>query len=226
MIGLVRNYGPKLVTFDGDLTLYDDGQSLKPDDQIISKIIQLLVNGTCVAIVTAAGYSEAEGYYGRLGGLLDIIKAEISPWMPDKPRFAVMGGESQYLFVFDHQAKFLLRKVPRYAWELDIMKRWTSGEIKIVLDAAEEALEECITNLGMAATILRKERAVGIVPTSTDPTQRLTREQLEETVLVTQQRIELTDPKVPFCAFNGYVTYPPPSLAHASNPLTTPAPRL
>lgn len=203
MIGLVRNYGPKLVTFDGDLTLYDDGQSLKPGDQIISKIIQLLVNGTCVAIVTAAGYSEPEGYYNRLGGLLDIIKTEIAPWMPDRPRFAVMGGESQYLFVFDHQAEFLLRKVPRYEWELDVMKRWTSSEIKAVLDAAEEALAECITNLGMAASILRKERAVGIVQTSTNPTQRLTREQLEETVLVTQQRIELADPKVPFCAFNG-----------------------
>ena len=203
LMGLVQNYGPKLVTFDGDLTLYNDGQSLKAGDQIISKIIRLLLGGTCVAIVTAAGYTEAEGYYARLGGLLDIIKAEISPSMSDKPKFAVMGGESQYLFVFDHQAEFLLRKVPRYAWELAIMKRWTHSDIKTVLDAAEEALEECITNLGMAATILRKERAVGIVPTSTDPTQRLTREQLEETVLVTQQRIELADPKVPFCAFNG-----------------------
>ena len=202
-MGLVKNCGPKLITFDGDLTLYDDGESLRPGDPIIARIIQLLINGIHVAIVTAAGYTEAEGYHRRLSGLLNVIKAEISSWTSGHHNFAVMGGESQYLFVFDSTEQFLLRKVPRYEWELEAMKKWTDSDVKTVLDAAEEALNECISNLNMAAVVLRKDRAVGIVQTSTEPARRLTREQLEETVLVTQQRIEMTNPKIPFCAFNG-----------------------
>jgi IMP and pyridine-specific 5'-nucleotidase len=31
-------------------------------------------NGTKIGIVTAAGYTEAERYYGRLHGLLEAIK--------------------------------------------------------------------------------------------------------------------------------------------------------
>ena len=200
-MGLVKGGGLELITFDGDLTLYADGESLRAGDPIISRIIRLLESGIHVAIVTAAGYTEAEGYHRRLSGLLNAIKTQTIP--STHHNFAVMGGESQYLFTFDPTSQFLLRKVPRHAWELPSMKQWTDPDIKTVLDAAEEALTECITNLNMAATILRKDRAVGIVQTSLDPARRLTREQLEETVLVTQQRIEMTEPKIPFCAFNG-----------------------
>ena len=119
------------------------------------------------------------------------------------PHFAVMGGESQYLFVFDINEANLLRMVPRTVWKLDLMKTWTEKEICSLLDAAEEALRECITNLNMPAQILRKERAVGIIPSSEVGSPKLTREQLEETVLVTQQRIEMLDSKIPFSAFNG-----------------------
>jgi len=36
--------GPlELATFDGDVTLYDDGKSLEPDNEVISRIIRKLI---------------------------------------------------------------------------------------------------------------------------------------------------------------------------------------
>lgn len=163
------------------------------------------MNKTCVAIVTAAGYTDAQRYYERLLGLLEALKEGICSGSIVQPQFAVMGGESQYLFVFDIEEPHLLRMVPRSIWKLDIMKTWTEKEIEALLDAAEEALNECISNLDLSAQVLRKERAVGIIPSSEPGAPRLTREQLEETVLVTQQRIEMMNPKIPFSAFNGSV---------------------
>ncbi|KAI4154680.1 MAG: hypothetical protein LQ340_001524 [Diploschistes diacapsis] len=203
IMGLVATGGPQLVTFDGDLTLYDDGKSLATGDVVIQRILRLLMNKTCVAIVTAAGYTDAQRYYERLLGLLEALKEGICSGSIVQPQFAVMGGESQYLFVFDIEEPHLLRMVPRSIWKLDIMKTWTEKEIEALLDAAEEALNECISNLDLSAQVLRKERAVGIIPSSEPGAPRLTREQLEETVLVTQQRIEMMNPKIPFSAFNG-----------------------
>ena len=119
-----------------------------------------------------------------------------------------MGGESQYLFAFNMEEPHLLEMVPRSIWKLEVMKTWTEKEIGALLDAAEEALRECITNLELPAQILRKERAVGIVQSSDAGARRFTREQLEETVLVTQQRIEMMNSKIPFSAFNGFVSPP------------------
>ena len=174
-------------------------------DAVIGRILKLLSNDISVAIVTAAGYTDALRYYERLLGLLEALKEAVNSGSMKQPRFAVMGGESQYLFVFDINETHLLRMVPRSVWKLDIMKTWTEKDIESLLDAAEEALHECITTLDLSAQVLRKERAVGIIPSSQPGIPRLTREQLEETVLVTQQRIEMTNPKIPFSAFNGFV---------------------
>ena len=187
------------------MTLYDDGKSLAVGDAVISRILKLLSQDVNVAIVTAAGYTDASRYYERLLGLLEALKEAVSSGSMKSPQFAVMGGESQYLFIFDMNETHLLRMVPRSVWKLDIMKTWTEKDIKSLLDAAEEALHECITNLDLSADVLRKERAVGIVPSSQPGASKLTREQLEETVLVTQQRIEMTNPSIPFSAFNGFV---------------------
>jgi len=53
------------------------------------------------------------------------------------------------------------------------------------------------------AHILRKSRAVGIVHSVAGA--KFPREQLEETVLVTQKILEMSEigSKLPFCAFNG-----------------------
>jgi IMP and pyridine-specific 5'-nucleotidase len=82
------------------------------------------------------------------------------------------------------------------------MKTWTEENITALLDVAESALRSCVTYLNLPVSVLRKTRAVGIYPPAGV---RLAREQLEETVLVTQRILELSDAgkRIPFCAFNG-----------------------
>ena len=83
------------------------------------------------------------------------------------------------------------------------MYTWTQPTITSLLDLAEASLRECIYNLALAATILRKERAVGIIPSV--PGYHFPRESLEETVLVVQKKLEMSEvgKLLPFCAFNG-----------------------
>ena len=200
---LARGGPLQLVTFDGDVTLYDDGESLMPENPVIERIIQLLSQGIKVAIVTAAGYTEANKYYGRLYGLFDAVKLATEAKKLSDPQLAVMGGESNFLFVFDASADHCLRCIPRSQWLLKEMCAWTEDNISALLDVAEGALGECIKTLDLSAEILRKARAVGIIPSSKPGARKFTREQLEETVLITQQIIEMSAPKVPFCAFNG-----------------------
>jgi IMP and pyridine-specific 5'-nucleotidase len=80
-----------LATFDGDVTLYDDGKSLEPDNEVISRIIGLMSKNTKIGIVTAAGYTEAEKYYGRLYGLLDAIRDSVLLTPDQKQNLVVMG---------------------------------------------------------------------------------------------------------------------------------------
>ena len=205
LLSLSRGSPLKLITFDGDVTLYDDGHSLTPDNPVISRILRLLSQGIKVGIVTAAGYTDSIRYYERLHGLLEAIKAAFgnSATSTDRPSLVILGGESQYLYALDFNSVNLLKCVPRVDWMLPQMKSWSDMDINALLDVAEGALQECVTTLGLSATIIRKERAVGIIPTSDSPDHRFSREQLEETVLVTQQKVEMLAPSVPFCAFNG-----------------------
>ena len=174
------------------------------DNPVIERIIRLLSQGTRVGIVTAAGYTDASKYYGRLCGLLEAVKSAIERSLLFKPVLIVLGGESNYLFTFDASSKYLLRFVPRKTWMLDVMKHWTEPDVNALLDVAEGALQECIDTLGLSAEILRKERAVGIIPSAQPNSRKFTREQLEETVLVTQQIVEMSPVarNIPFCAFN------------------------
>ena len=82
------------------------------------------------------------------------------------------------------------------------MRAWTDENVKDLLDVAEAALKDCIASLNMPVQVLRKTRAVGIYP---QKGVKLAREQLEETVLVVQRVLELSDAgnRIPFCAFNG-----------------------
>jgi IMP and pyridine-specific 5'-nucleotidase len=83
------------------------------------------------------------------------------------------------------------------------MSAWTQARITALLDVAEHSLQECITNLSLPAAVLRKERAVGIIPTVTG--YKFARESLEETVMVVQKKLEMSGvgKELPFCAFNG-----------------------
>lgn len=208
---LVRNGPLELVTFDGDVTLYDDGASLHQHNPVISRILDLLMQGTKVGIVTAAGYSDASKYHRRLYGLLEAVKNTMVDGTLQNPTLIILGGESNYLFTFDVQAEHLLSYIPRVKWMLGEMTLWTDENVTELLDVAEKALRECVNNMKLSAEILRKERAVGIIPAPGPNSRKFTREQLEETVLVTQQIIEMSSvgKKLPFCAFNGTLTSTP-----------------
>ena len=171
---------------------------------MIPRILSLLAQGTKIGIVTAAGYTEAKKYYARLHGLLEAIKTAVSKQEISNPELIVLGGESNFLFQLDTAAEYLLRYVERSEWLLPEMREWTEVDIQALLDVAENALRECISSMELPGEILRKERAVGIIPTNTSD-RKFSCEQLEETVLVTQQVIEMSPAarKLPFCAFNG-----------------------
>lgn len=200
-LSLVRSSRLELVTFDGDVTLYDDGDVLTHDNPCIERILKLMRNGTKIGIVTAAGYTEAEKYYDRLYGLLEAI-AKADKSLDLEHNLVVMGGESNFLFTYSAKPKHKLEPVPKGDWQLPEMSTWTENNVKELLDVAETALRDCVRTMNLPVQVLRKERAVGIYP---EKGIKLTREQLEETVLVTQRVLELSDAgkRIPFCAFNG-----------------------
>ncbi|KAJ5035090.1 uncharacterized protein L3040_008351 [Drepanopeziza brunnea f. sp. 'multigermtubi'] len=203
LMGLMASGQLDLATFDGDVTLYDDGKSLEPSNPVIERIIYLMSNNTKIGIVTAAGYTEAERYYGRLHGLLEAVKASPLLTEPQKQNLMIMGGESNFLFTYNASSPFLLQHLPRRSWILPSMSTWTQPTITTLLDVAESSLRECVQNLSLQATILRKERAVGIIPSVAGS--KFPRESLEETVLVVQKKLEMSavGRQLPFCAFNG-----------------------
>ncbi|TDZ31440.1 IMP-specific 5'-nucleotidase 1 [Colletotrichum spinosum] len=233
----------QLATFDGDVTLYDDGESLEPSSPLIPRLLgkqppspsqthtsliqipDLLRKDIKIGIVTAAGYTTADRYHARLHGLLDAIAASETLTPTQKSSIVIMGGEANYLFEYDPSSPYLLAPVPRSQWLTPEMASWSDAAISSLLDVAESALRDCVQTLALPATILRKDRAVGIIPT--DPSIRISRESLEETVLVVQKILELsalgtptqtptssaaatsttstttTTNRIPFCAFNG-----------------------
>ncbi|KAJ4382202.1 IMP 5'-nucleotidase [Didymella sp. IMI 355093] len=201
IMSLVRTGPIELVTFDGDVTLYDDGMNLLPDNPIISKILQLMRRGSKIGIVTAAGYTEASRYYGRLFGLLHAIQESDLP-LESKQGFMIMGGESSFCFKFDENSPDLLKFVPREEWVLKEMLLWSDDDVAELLDIAEASLRDTVKNMRMNAEIVRKERAVGIIPKNGD---RFCRETLEETVLIVQKVLDISEvgQRLPFCAFNG-----------------------
>ncbi|KAK7973400.1 hypothetical protein PG996_007627 [Apiospora saccharicola] len=205
----VTTYGTlQLATFDGDVTLYDDGESLLPDSPVISRMIDLMRKNVKIGIVTAAGYTTADKYYARLHGLLDTIAQTHELTLQQKQNILIMGGEANYLFEFSAGSPHLLEPVAREQWLTPEMAAWSETNIESLLDVAEAALRDCIKTMNLPATLMRKDRAVGIIPTS--PTVRIARESLEETVLVVQKILEMSvggrgfdNSVVPFCAFNG-----------------------
>ncbi|KAI1349698.1 IMP-specific 5-nucleotidase [Xylaria sp. FL0043] len=208
LIAVTTHSTLKLATFDGDVTLYDDGQSLEPTNPIITRMIDLLLKNVKIGIVTAAGYTTAERYYARLHGLLDAIAQSDVLTPQQRQNIVIMGGEANYMFEFCPTSPHLLAPVPRERWLTAEMATWSDASITALLDVAEAALRDCIKTMSLPACLMRKDRAVGIIPS--DPNVRIPRESLEETVLVVQKTLELSvggtdrnNKVVPFCAFNG-----------------------
>lgn len=191
----------KLVTFDGDITLYEDGMNFSKDSPLLNQMIGLLERNIVVGIVTAAGYTEAEKYHIRLDGLIDGIKNSALLNDIQKSNFLVMGGECNFLFKFNPQLG-QLEWVDESLWKLPDMISWDLDDIKEVLDFTQEHLNILIEKLELPALVLRKERAVGMIA---QEGHTLIREQLEEVVLRVDHNLRMFEPaqRIKWCAFNG-----------------------
>ncbi|KAG2486034.1 hypothetical protein HYH03_015242 [Edaphochlamys debaryana] len=184
----------KLITFDADGTLYADGAHMEQDNQMIAHIINLMRSNVQVAIVTAAGYpGEPDKFEKRVMGLLEAFrKLKLPPEVTS--RFHIMGGECNYLLRVRPDDK-RLEFVPDGDWKTPTMQSWREEDITNLLDEGEAMLQEGAKRLNLAVNIIRKNRAVGIVPT-----QPTIYEVLEDIALTIQTQLVA---KVPFCAFNG-----------------------
>jgi len=188
----------KLITFDADGTLYADGAHMQHDNDMIRLIISMMKAGIHVAIVTAAGYpGEPEKFEQRVEGLLMAFE---SLNLPKKvtDRFHIMGGECNYLLrikAAGPTANRRLEFVPDEEWKSPYMMSWEEEDIENLLTNAESMLLDGAARLRMPVNVLRKERAVGVIPQG--PT---IYEVLEDLAIAVQNRL---DSKLPFCAFNG-----------------------
>ncbi|KAI3404683.1 ISN1 [Candida oxycetoniae] len=212
----------KLVTFDGDVTLYDDGESLTEGCDVVKRLVGLLHRGLYVGVVTAAGYPGQSGavkYYERLKGLIDYLNSE-DCILTDrhKENLLVMGAESNYLFRYSNQLKGL-KFIDSEEWLLPAVRKWDTDRITYIVHTVHHHLIHLRQKFQLeeTTTIIKKERSVGIMP---NPGCSILREQLEELVLSCSRKLyvilngsrdkngkldeslsSLSDIKV--CAFNG-----------------------
>lgn len=183
----------RLLTFDADGTLYEDGAHLEEDDTMISRIITLMRLGVVVVIVTAAGYpGRPERFEQRVTGLMAALHKLNLSELQDK--FLVMGGECNYLLRPDENWR--LQLIDPTLWQSPEMLSYKQADVEAVLDQAQSLLLESAERLGMKVELVRKERAVGIVP------QKVTMFEALEDIALTVQA-ELADSSIPFCCFNG-----------------------
>lgn len=188
----------KLVTFDADGTLYADGAHMQHDNDMIRLIVSLMRQGIHVAIVTAAGYpNDAEKFGQRVEGLLAAFTAlDLPEDVTDM--FHIMGGECNYLLRVGRQpqsGKRILEFVPDETWKSSYMMTWRQEDIDELLSNAESMLLDGAARLRLPVEVLRKERAVGVIPKG--PT---IYEVLEDLAIVVQTNLSSD---LPFCAFNG-----------------------
>lgn len=194
----------ELATFDGDVTLYEDGANLEEGSPQITRILALLERGVAIGIVTAAGYPDPSGkmYLVRFGALIDaVLNSNLDHEY--KANLLVMGGECNYLFRLDPDIGGL-RYIDREEWALDEMLAWREDAVSELLDKAEQVLKRQIEVLSMThtATLYRKERSIGMIPLKG---KRIPRENLEEVVLNVQHSLSASPAakELYFCAFNG-----------------------
>jgi len=197
--------GPKMITFDGDQTLYSDGANFESNPKLANHLYVLLLKGVTIAVVTAAGYEyESEKYTLRLSGLFAYFKEKSLP--PEAcARFYLFGGECNYLLHLGQDYKLHpVKETGAGGWMSstkyipDTPGNWDDEQIKDLLDKAETTVNDCVTKLKIRGRVLRKKRAVGLIPTTATA---IPREVLDEVVLCIQHALGNMD--LPYCAFNG-----------------------
>ncbi|AET40200.1 IMP 5'-nucleotidase Ecym_5451 [Eremothecium cymbalariae DBVPG len=215
ILQVARSGELRMLTFDGDVTIYEDGGSLAPKAKIVTRLIRLLEMGLYIGIVTAAGYDDSENYEQRLVGLIKELEQSPHLSLEVKKRLCVMGGESNFLFQYDEEnsrAKF--KKVSEYDWMPQELHGWGHEDIKATLDLAETTFKKLKQSLKLPpeTTIIRKNRAVGIVPGQRwDPELQefvrvtILRESLEELVLSVKTHLDAFPPaqRIKYSCFDG-----------------------
>ena len=203
--------GPRMITFDGDQTLYSDGANFESNPKLAYYIYQLLRHGVAVAVVTAAGYEyDVEKYELRLSGLLHYFQQHTLT-QEECERFYLFGGECNYLLQLkDDYHLDPVRESGPGGWStstkylLDSPGNWSDEEITCLLDGSQETLQKTMEELNLKGRIVRKRRSVGLVPL---PGATMTRESLDEAVLRVHEKLHHMNngcgPGIPFCAFNG-----------------------
>ena len=196
----------KMITFDGDCTLYSDGAAMKNQD-LANSLVALILNGVHVGLVTAAGYGhDAPKYEARVQMLLTTLANHKDINVEAAARFFVLGGECNFLLHCQYDLeKNECRLVPDFKWAPEELSNCTDQDMQALLDVAEQTLTEAITDLNMdkKARILRKSRAVGLIQKSNTGPSKLRRESLDECVLRVQHDLRQLRSNVPYCAFNG-----------------------
>ena len=174
--------GLRMITFDGDQTLYSDGANFERDEELSRSIIALLQSNCIVAVVTAAGYGlDGPRYETRLQGLLDRF-VELGLDEATVSNFYVCGGECNFLLRCQLVRQEPTEDAPTAStiaaklfpvayedWQAEAVGGprpyyWSPEKIAQVLDIAEAVMKEAIADLKLRANFLRKERACGIYP--------------------------------------------------------------
>lgn len=219
---LAINKDLKLISFDGDNTLYKDGGNFADNENLSWSICALLRKGIYCALITAAGYGyDGKKYSIRLAGLFEkFISEKLST--EEVARFFVFGGECNYLLrcaLSEDSTEVNLEPVPEELWQADALagpkpSKFPEDQIKRILDTAEKQMRYCCDEMHLRARILRKERAVGIFPGGEEFTaifpkghgsKKLKREALDEVVLRIMDDLRVANPPftIPYCVFNG-----------------------
>ena len=120
----------------------------------------LLKNNVNVAIITAAGYPQANRFEERVSGLLQRFR-ELKVPKDILARFHIMGGECNYLLKINDD--YRLEFVPREKWVTCAMM-WNDAEVEHLLNRAQEILLDTADKLKVPVHLTRKERAVGVSP--------------------------------------------------------------
>jgi IMP and pyridine-specific 5'-nucleotidase len=205
--------GPRLISFDGDQTLYSDGSNFEGNPELANYMYLLLRHGVFVAVVTAAGYEyQSEKYEFRLSGLLKYFsKRGLTP--AECERFYLFGGECNYLLRLgpDYRLHPVREQGPggwctATQYLPDAPANWSEDQVTALLDVAQLNAQKAVEELNLRrARVIRKRRSIGLVPISSSA--EIPRESLDETVLrVHEQVARMNDgkgPCVPYCAFNG-----------------------
>eukprot|EP00041_Stephanoeca_diplocostata_P028624 m.823750 g.823750 ORF g.823750 m.823750 type:complete len:422 (+) comp23404_c0_seq1:107-1372(+) len=198
----------KLITLDGDCTLYSDGKTFE-DEKLARYLCRLITEGVYVALVTAAGYgNNSEKYEARIQLLLDTFAALDLP-EEARARFFVMGGECNFLLRCNAQSRLV--PLEQHTWENELLKSCLDQK-DAFLDVCEAAMVRAQEELNLRTRLIRKDRALGMIPGGGEGKKKyplgsggksIRRELLDECVLRVKDAVRKSGIDITYCAFNG-----------------------